>query len=241
MPRETGIDTCSMKVALISGTSINRAGIFDDWEIESRSTPFGNVELKRRNDLVVVNRHGFTNPLPPHRSPYRSYTFALKDLGVDSVLALSSVGSLREDLFPGTYVSCDDYVSFAPATLIDDRPSGFAPRLDNGLLETVQSLCDEEIVADCVYAQTRGPRFETRAEVRILRSWGCDVVGMTFANEADLLLEAGIALTSFCMVDNFAHGIGEKRLTMDGFHEAVGDNQSKIDRFLAAFVGRFGG
>jgi len=229
-----------MKVALISGTSINRSGIFDDWSLEMRKTPYGSIGLKRNGNLVVANRHGFENPMPPHRSPYHAYVFALKDLGIESAVALSSVGSLQESLPPGTFVSCSDYVSFAPATFVDDRPSGFAPRLDNGLLDEIRTLCSGEIEMDRIYAQTRGPRFETRAEVRILRSWGCDVVGMTFANEADLLLESGISVTSLCMVDNFAHGIGEKRLTMGGFHEAVGDNQSKIDAFLEAFVDRFG-
>lgn len=229
-----------MKVALISGTSINRSGIFDDWSLEVRKTPYGFVSLKRNGSLVVANRHGFESPMPPHRSPYRAYVFALKDIGIESALALSSVGSLKEDLVPGTFVSCNDYVSFAPSTFIDDRPSGFAPVIDNSLLETVKETCADQILVDRVYAQTRGPRFETRAEVRILRSWGCDVVGMTFASEADLLLESGLSVTSLCMVDNFAHGVGMKRLTMDGFHEGVGDNQSKIDAFLEAFVDRFG-
>ncbi len=237
---EFGFASSQMNVALVSGTSINRSGIFDDWSIETRKTPYGSIGLKRKGSLIVANRHGFEDPLPPHRSPYHAYVFALKDLGVDSVVALSSVGSLRESLPPGTFVSCGDYLSFAPVTFVDDRPSGFAPRLDNGLLDELAPMCPSEIVADKIYAQTRGPRFETRVEVRILRGWGCDVVGMTFANEADLLLESGISVTSLCMIDNFAHGLGEKKLTMGEFHDAVGENQMKIDAFLEAFVARFG-
>ena len=95
-------------------------------------------------------------------------------------------------------------------------------------------------MVDRIYAQTRGPRFETRAEVRILQTLGCDVVGMTLGNEADLLLESGISVTSLCMIDNFAHGIGEEKLTMDGFHVSVGENQEKVDGLLGTFVARFG-
>jgi 5'-methylthioadenosine phosphorylase len=101
-------------------------------------------------------------------------------------------------------------------------------------------LSPEKIADYKIYAQTRGPRFETRAEVRILQAMGCDVVGMTFGNEADLLLESGVSVTSLCMVDNFAHGIGEEKLTMGGFNVSVGENQAKIDGLLAAFVARFG-
>ena len=235
-----GIDSWTMKLAIISGTSINLSGVFADWEFESIDTPFGVIEIKRKGQLVVVNRHGFSNPIPPHASNYRGYVSALKTLGVGAALIVSSVGSLREELLPGSLVSCGDYVSFAPATMIDDRPSGFAPRLDNSLLGDLVELSPEKIVVDRIYAQTRGPRFETRAEVRILQTLGCDVVGMTLGNEADLLLESGISVTSLCMVDNFAHGIGEEKLTMDGFHESVGENQEKVDGLLGTFVARFG-
>ncbi|MBT3481162.1 MAG: MTAP family purine nucleoside phosphorylase [Opitutales bacterium] len=235
-----GIDSWTMKLAIISGTSINLSDVFADWEFESIHTPFGVIEIKRKGQLVVVNRHGFSNPMPPHASNYRGYVSALKTLGVGAALIVSSVGSLREELLPGSLVSCGDYVSFAPATMIDDRPSGFAPRLDNSLLGDLVELSPEKIVVDRIYAQTRGPRFETRAEVRILQTLGCDVVGMTLGNEADLLLESGISVTSLCMVDNFAHGIGEEKLTMDGFHVSVGENQEKVDGLLGTFVARFG-
>jgi len=235
-----GIDSWKMKLAIISGTSINCSEVFADWEIERIDTPFGAVEVKQKGELVVVNRHGFSNPMPPHASNYRGYVSALKALGVEAALSVSSVGSLREDLLPGTLVSCGDYVSFAPATMIDDRPSGFAPQLDNSLLKELLELSPERIIEGKIYAQTRGPRFETKAEVRVLQTMGCDVVGMTFGNEADLLLENGISVTSLCMVDNFAHGIGEEKLTMDGFYVSVAENQAKIDGLLAAFVARFG-
>ncbi len=229
-----------MNLAIVSGTSINRSKVFADWVDESIETPFGLVEVKRGKGLVAVNRHGFTNPLPPHRSNYRGYVAALKALQIDTALTVSSVGSLRSELSPGTFVSCSDYVSFAPLTFINDEPSGFAPRLDNSLLEELQVLSPYKIETGKIYVQTRGPRFETRAEVKILQSWGCDVVGMTFANEADLLLESGIAVTSLCMVDNFAHGLADESLTMEGFENSVLENQNRIDDILEAIGKRFG-
>ena len=230
----------NMNLAIISGTSINRSAVFKDWKLDQVETPYGTIDVKCGKGIVVVNRHGFSEPLPPHRSNYRGYVSALKALGVDAVIAVTSVGSLKENLKPGTLVSCSDYVSFAPMTFIDDCPSGFAPAIDNGLLNDLKRLCPQEIESDRVYVQTRGPRFETKAEVRILQSWGCDVVGMTFGNEADLLLESGVSLTSLCMIDNYAHGIGDQKLSMSEFHDSVDRNQSVIDGILSGVTARFG-
>jgi len=218
-----------MKLAIISGTSIAQSEVATDWETIEVVTDQGITKVKGLGNLALINRHGFDGAIPPHAIDYQRYVSALVELGVDSVLTLSSVGSLREDLPPGSFVSCSDYVSFRPQTFIDDCMSGFAPEVDNQLLPTLRGIVSDEIVTDQIYAQTPGPRFETKAEVRVLQSWGCDVVGMTFANEADLILESGIALTSLCMVDNYAHGVVDKKLTLDFFRESVSQNQEKVD------------
>lgn len=228
-----------MKVGIISGTSIARSGIFDNWELQVSSTPYGEIDFKEANGIVVINRHGFRHPLPPHRTNYRGYAHLLKEMGVEATLSLNSVGSLDEDLLPGSLVSCSDYVSFAPITFIDDAPSAFAPSIDNRLLDRLEPSLSCQIVKDRIYAQTRGPRFETKAEVRILQKWGCDVVGMTFASECDLLLESGLSVTSLCMVDNFAHGIGNHKLSYEVFRNLVDENQKIVDEVLEVAVELF--
>ena len=225
-----------MKIAIISGTSISRSTAFADWEDREVISEYGSAAVKCRGDLIALNRHGFGNPLPPHAINYRANTAALLKLGVDTVVTLSSVGSLDAALPPGSLVSCSDYMSFAPKTFIDDRMSAFAPVIENPLLEGIATASPLEIARDKVYAQTPGPRFETRAEVRALRRWGADVVGMTLANEADLLLESSVSITSFCMVDNFAHGVGGQPLSEVAFLALVAANQAKIDAFLKAAV-----
>ena len=77
-----------MKVAIISGTSINGSEIFADWALETLETPYGRIEIKRDGELALVNRHGFSNPMPPHRSNCRAYVFALKSLGVEAALVI---------------------------------------------------------------------------------------------------------------------------------------------------------
>ena len=218
-----------MKLAIVSGTSIARSEIASEWDEFNVNTDYGVTAVKKRGNLVLINRHGFEEALPPHAINYRGYVSAMRELEVDSVLTFSSVGSLKADLTPGSFVSCSDYVSFSPKTFIDHRMSGFTPDIDNGLMKELKGIVSEDILTHRIYAQTPGPRFETRAEVRILQAWGCDVVGMTFANEADLILESGMSLTSLCVVDNFAHGVVDEKLTLEHFRQGVARNQKKVN------------
>ena len=141
-------------------------------------------------------------PLPPHAINHRANIRALADLGYQDVVSLNSVGSLRPDLPPGTLVSCIDYVGLqqGPATFFDTELKGGAPGIANNLIPLlIGKLAPEfEIKPGKVYVQMRGPRFETKAEIRIIKEWG-DVVGMTAAHEADLCVEAGLRYNSLAL------------------------------------------
>lgn len=216
-----------MKVAFISGTSIVRSNLFDGWREESLSTRYGSVVVRSRGDLVVLNRHGFGAPLPPHAINHRANIAALHAWGVTEAISLNSVGSLREDLPPGSLVSCHDYVSLVPATFHDDSLASQAPVVPNRLLPRVLEGFSHPVTTGQVYVQMRGPRFETKAEIRIIRHWG-DVVGMTMASEADLCQELGIGYNSLCMVDNFAHGLTAHELSQEEFQKLVKANHETV-------------
>lgn len=220
-----------MKVAFISGTSIARSNLFDGWKEETLTTPHGTVAVRSRGDIVVLNRHGFGPARPPHSINHRANISALRAWGVEEAVSLNSVGSLREDLPPGSLVSCHDYVSFAPATFHDDTLASVAPLVPNRLIPLLVAGFDQPIPTGKVYVQMRGPRFETKAEIRIIRSWG-DVVGMTMASEADLTQEVGIGYNSLCMVDNFAHGLTAHELSHAEFQRMVNANRETVNRLL---------
>jgi 5'-methylthioadenosine phosphorylase len=224
-----------MRIAFIAGTSIAQSSLFDDWAYETIETAYGSVQLKKKGDLILLNRHNFENPVPPHSINYRANIRALKDSGIESVISLNSVGSLKEGLPPGTIVSCDDYVSFAPYTFHDNELSGQAPVIANNLIPEIAAASDYSIEMGKVYVQTRGPRFETKAEVRIIKEWG-DVVGMTLAGEADLCQELDIAYNSICMIDNYAHGLMEQELSYEKFRTLVKENQEKVNRFFGQIL-----
>lgn len=228
-----------MKVALLSGTSITSSAFFNDWPIESRDTEFGPVAYRGKGRLVVLNRHGREGKTPPHAINHRANIAAIKSLGCAHIISLNSVGSLRQELPPGTMISCGDYVSFAPISFSDTIGHYLAPQVKNGLLAEIEEILGQKLPRDKVYVQTRGPRFETPAEVRIVQPWG-DVVGMTMASEADLANEVGLDYTSLGMIDNFANGLGEEKLTLELFRARLKQNQEKVDFLLEKIVERWG-
>ena len=232
-----------MKVAFISGTSIVNSTLFSAWEVKTVETQYGPVTYKTRGDHVLINRHGYKFPLPPHSINYRANIRALADLGFQDVVSLNSVGSLKKDLPPGTFVSCSDYVGLqqGPATFFDTELKGGAPGIANNLIpRLVAGLAPEfTIHLGKVYVQMRGPRFETKAEIRIVQHWG-DVVGMTAAHEADLCTEAGLRYNSLALIDNYANGLEGTEIDFAKFKDLVKENQSRVNRLFERMLAILG-
>lgn len=228
-----------MKVAFISGTSIVNSTLFSSWNVQTVETKYGPVTCKSRGDHALINRHGYGVPLPPHSINYRANISALAALGFQDVVSLNSVGSLKKDLPPGTFVSCSDYVCLqqGPQTFFDDELKGGAPGIANTLIpKLVSGLAPEfTIQTGKIYVQMRGPRFETKAEIRVLKDWG-DVIGMTAAHEADLCTEAGLRYNSLALIDNYANGLEGTEIDFAKFKDLVKDNQAKVNRLFARML-----
>jgi 5'-methylthioadenosine phosphorylase len=174
-------------------------------------------------------------PLPPHAINYRANIRALADLGFRDVVSLNSVGSLKPELPPGSLVSCADYVGLqqGPATFFDRELKGGAPGIANNLIPLlVGRLAPEfEIPTGKVYVQMRGPRFETKAEIAVVRHWG-DVIGMTAAHEADLCGEIGLRYNSLAIIDNYANGLEGTEIDFAKFKDLVKTNQQRVNRLF---------
>jgi len=228
-----------MKVAFLSGTSIVHSTLFASWEVRTVETKYGAVSYKQQGDRVVLNRHGWGFPLPPHRINHRANIRALADLGFQDIVSLNSVGSLKAGLPPGTLVSCADYVCLQspPETFFDDELRGGAPGIDNHLIPMlVGKLAPEfQIQTGKVYVQMRGPRFETKAEIQIIQDWG-DVVGMTLAGEADLCRETGLRYNSLAIIDNYANGLAGTAIDFAKFKDLVKANQEKVNRLFTRLL-----
>ena len=228
-----------MRVAFISGTSIVNSTLFSSWEVRQVETPYGRVAYKARGDHALINRHGYGFPLPPHSINYRANIRALADLGFKDIVSLNSVGSLKPEIPPGSIVSCSDYVCLqqGPATFFDTELKGGAPVIANNLIPLlVARLAPEFTIPTAkVYVQMRGPRFETKAEIRVVRAWG-DVIGMTAAHEADLCSEAGLNYNSLALADNYANGLEGTELDFAKFKDLVKTNQEKVNRLFTRML-----
>lgn len=228
-----------MRVAFISGTSIANSTLFSEWERRAAKTSHGPVAYRARGEHVLVNRHGDGAPLPPHSINYRANIRALADLGFKDIVSLNSVGSLKAAITPGSIVSCSDYVGLqqGPATFFDGELKGGSPAIANNLIPLLASKLAPEfaIATGKVYVQMRGPRFETKAEVRIIQGWG-DVVGMTAAHEADLCGEIGLNYNSLAIIDNYANGLEGTEIDFARFRDLVKGNQARVNRLFTRML-----
>jgi 5'-methylthioadenosine phosphorylase len=208
------------------------------------STPRGDVVAHVGDGFVFLRRHGEEGYRPPHRVTHHAHALALTELGLGAAVGLCSLGSLDPELKPRTAVVPDDYLSLAPPPTLagDDERLHIIPGLDPSLraiLLDVARRTPGRVHDGGVYAETRGPRFETRAEIRLLADYA-DVVGMTAASEATLFQEAGLRYAILGLVDNYAHGIGVQPLTMDRYEDSLEKNRVRARAILDQLIRRVG-
>jgi 5'-methylthioadenosine phosphorylase len=188
---------------------------------------------------VLISRHG--DPyVQPHRIDHVANMRTLRDRGCDRVLALGSVGGLRRELDVGTFVCPDDFIALhAGKSAFDDRRSHVVPAFDADWRERVVGewsrraafpLCDGG-----VYWESIGPRFETRAEIRLIARHA-DVIGMTIASECVIAAELGLPYAAICIVDNLANGVAERQLTVEEFEGGRERNRRQLAEAVSAIV-----
>ncbi len=162
--------------------------------------------------LVFLPRHGRGHHIPPSELNFRANIDALKRANVTEILSLSAVGSLREDLTPGTFVIVDQFIdrtfarakSFFGTGLVAhiSMAEPVCSRLGDALADAANAS-DIKIVRGGRYLAMEGPQFSSRAESELYRQWGCDVIGMTNMPEAKLAREAEMCYATVAMVTDF--------------------------------------
>lgn len=229
-------------LGILSGTILLQGrGIFADLRPERVETAFGEALVFRSREVVLIPRHG-ADPqrhVMPHLINHAANLQALKALGVAEVIGIHSTGSLKNRLHPGMLVVPDDYLMLMPGpTAIREKAVHITPRLSEPVRQkwlAAAAGCGIAAAASGIYWQTAGPRLETRAEITMMAPF-VDLVGMTMASEAIVAQELGLAFASLCSVDNFAHGIGEKPLTMEQILRHARQNGEAIQRIVTAYL-----
>jgi len=206
------------EIGIIGGTGLYDPNLLKNVEEVTLRTPYGSPsdvitvgELQGKG-VAFLPRHGKNHTIRPTDVNSRANIFALKKLGVQRILASSTVGSLREELEPGNLVFVDQFIDRTTKREQSFYTEGkvchisvaepMCPDLRKMLIEAAGNA---RIKAHSkgTYVCIEGPRFSTKAESRMFRSWGADVVGMTLVPECVLAREVEICYASMAMVTDY--------------------------------------
>ena len=214
-------------IGIIGGTGLYQMeGLERVTEVEVE-TPFGKpsdpflMGSMDGMDLVFLPRHGKGHRLLPTELNFRANLFGLKKLGVEQIISVSAVGSLREEIAPGHVVIPDQFIdrtSKRPSTFFGHGivahvgfADPFCPVLREGMIKAGEEA-GARVHPQGTYLCMEGPQFSTRAESDLYRSWGAHIIGMTNLQEAKLAREAEICFVTLALATDY-----------DCWNEAAGD------------------
>ncbi len=214
------------------------------WEIAAGG--FGAGKPGARRLVAFLPRHGRSHTLLPSEVPSRANIWALKSVGVRQVIAFSAVGSLREERRPGDFVLCDQLIDRTrgrPGTFFGEGVAGhvafaepFCPRLRAALAGVLESA-GERFHRGGTLVVMEGPAFSTRAESRLHRSWGADLIGMTVLPEARLAREAEMCYAVVAMVTDYdCWSEAEEAVSQQGIEAVMKSNGERARALIPAFV-----
>jgi 5'-methylthioadenosine phosphorylase len=214
-------------------------------------TPYGPTpnltigEIEGRPALFLP-RHGESHSSPPHKVNYRANVWGLKSLGVERIIATNAVGGIDQQLTPGEIVLPVDIVDVtksrigtfyegAPVTHVDvSQP--YCPR-EREVIAASTVLAGRGQPREVVMACTEGPRYETPAEIKMLRTMGCHIVGMTGAPEVFLARELEMCYASISFVSNMAAGL-QRTLSAREVEEKGRETSQVLNKILAGAVSK---
>ncbi len=195
--------------------------------------------LPSADGIESIDRHGDPYALP-HLIDHESNLRRLLDAGCDRILGIASVGGLRPDLGPGTYLVPDDFIALdlGPITSLTSSDAHHVPRFDDEWRrEVVDALGAATPVADGgVYWQVAGPRLETVAEVGFIAQFA-HVVGMTVASECIVAGELGLPYAALCVIDNLANGVTTQALTAEEVRKGQKEHRPELEAVLSSALG----
>lgn len=192
-----------------------------DFRTVSVDTPWGAAAVDIADvdgePVACVWRYGRDLALPSHKIGFRANMWALRTLGVERVVSQNAIGSLSPDLPPGSVVVSDDFIDFThgrPRSFFDDADAWvrvdmsapFCPEVRESLISGSASLFDR-LAERGTFLCVEGPRFESRAEIRMFRQWGADIIGTPLVPEIVLAREAEMCFASIAPIINFAAGL----------------------------------
>ena len=243
------------RIGIIGGSGLDNPDILQQPSDRSVTTPYGEPSSPLRSGVIggvpviLLARHGREHTIPPSQVNYRANIHALREAGCTHILASTAVGSLREEIGRGDFVILDQFIDFtrqrrmtfhetfaphAPAHTPMADP--FAEPLRQMLIATCRELGIRHHPRGTVVT-IEGPRFSTRAESRMFRLWGADVINMSVATEAILASEAGIPYAAVAMSTDYdCWKTDEAPVCWDAIVEVFHSNAKKMTDLLCRAI-----
>jgi 5'-methylthioadenosine phosphorylase len=206
------------KIGIIGGSGLYSMPGFTAAEEVKITTPFGDPSDNyiagklAGHDVVFLSRHGRGHRLSPSELNFRANIYGMKLLGVERILSLSAVGSLKEEHRPLDFVLPDQFFDRTRGRISTFFGDGlvahvsFADPICPQLSQVVEAACQTagvNVTRGGTYLCMEGPAFSTRAESNLYRTWGMDIIGMTNLQEAKLAREAEICYVTIAMVTDY--------------------------------------
>ena len=238
-------------IGIIGGTGLGDAlaeGLVDV-KFRDIETPFGKPSAEvcigklGKRQIAFLNRHGKGHTLSPSEVPYAANIFALKKLGVHTLIGSGAVGSLREEISPGDLVIVDQFIdktfkrqnSFfeGHGAVHCEMAEPVCGRLRKLIADTAKDI-DTKTHPEGTYVCMEGPQFSTRAESLMHRAWGGDLIGMTAMPEAKLAREAQMCYALIALASDYdcwrPHKAGQDKQTL--LKEIIANLQSATNNCL---------
>jgi 5'-methylthioinosine phosphorylase len=241
----------AITLGVIGGTGLTQMKELDIISREVVHTPYGEPSgaithgIIGDQEIVFLPRHGYTHHIPPHKVNYRANIWALREVGINHLIAVAAVGGITPEMRPSRLVIPDqviDYTYDRPHTFFSedltevthiDFSEPYCEELRQHMLSAAKKINLD--VADAgTYAATQGPRLETAAEINRLERDGNHIVGMTGMPEASLAKEAGLCYATCAVVANYAAGKADTEITMDNIHKTLKSGMADVKKLLTS-------
>jgi 5'-methylthioadenosine phosphorylase len=239
-------------LGILGGTGLYGMAGLEDVERREQPTPFGapsapiaigRLEGRR---VAFLARHGEGHRLNPSEINYRANIHALKEAGVERVVAISACGSLRQDIEPGRLVIPDQLFDatrarersfFGDGVVVHlSAPDPFCPSLSDRLAAAAQAV-GAPLTRGGTSITIEGPRFSTRAESQAFRAWGMAIIGMTTSPEAFLAREAELCYAVLAHVTDFdVWHVEERPVTVEAVVDQLRRNAAQVEAVIRQLV-----
>ena len=243
------------KLAFIGGSGIYNLDIFEKIVEHDIVSVFGKPSSKiiegkiNNNSIFFLSRHGIDHRISPSEINYRANIECLKQLEITDIVSLSAVGSLQNNLDPGTFVIVDQFIDRTinrKKTFFENGIVAHVPmakptsKILMNLSKNILEKLNIKYSYGGTYLAMEGPQFSSKAESLLYKSWNCDVVGMTNMPEAKLAREAEIRYASISMVTDFDSWSSEHdEVDLQILLDTMNKNVEKSKNFIKELSNKF--